>query len=182
MVGWICFGAVGVGGAVVVLSRVRRYRRLLADEHFLEIARAASRLKGAALWNVILSDGDMPKSPDDPRICLTTRGLAIVYTVQQDGQRFIHHCSVGLAGGITTHAVGGLFLAFVTKLLGLPWARMSFGVAASTVHHGELVVGPEEHQSISSLVAPAPSLESIAVDRRVAFGAKNHFAWNRAGA
>ena len=97
-----------------------------------------------------LTDAELPKPPDDPRIFVSTEGLAIVYTVRQQKQQFVHHCSVSVAGGYTAHAVGGAFVAFMTKLVGLPWDKMSYEIGTSTVHHGELVVGPDEHEAIAS--------------------------------
>ena len=178
VVRWILLGTV-LAIVAFVLSRIRTYRRLFADEHFLEIARVAHRMKLAAHANVMLSDAELPKPPDDPRIFVTTEGIAIVYTVRQQKQQFVHHCSVSFAGGYTAHAIGGSFLAFVTKLVGLPWDKMSYEIGTSTVHHGELVVGPEEHEAIAAQSVPTASLENVKTNRRASIEAKSHFAWHR---
>jgi hypothetical protein len=181
VVRWIVPGIIVVLCLLVslALSRASTYRRLFADEHFLEVARAAHRMKLAALANVMLSDDELPKPPDDPRIFVSTEGLVIVYTVRRQKQQFVHHCSVSIAGGYTAHAVGGSFIAFMTKLVGLPWDKMSYEIGNSTVHHGELVVGPEEHEAIAAQNVPTASLENVKTNRRASIEAKSRFAWYR---
>ena len=125
------------------------------------------------------SEDQLPSSFDDPRIFVSSAGLVIIYTVRKQKELFVHHCSVSVAGGYTAHAVGAAFLAFATKLVGLPWDKMSYEIGESTVHHGELVVGPEEHDVLEARSVPAASLENVKANRRASVEAKNAFPWRR---
>src|SRR5262249_45910610 len=147
--------------ALVVVSRAKTYRRLFGDDHFLEIAKAAARLKAAGVEQLTQTDSDLPSSSDDPRILLTSAGLAIVYTVRQEEAAFRHHCSVGVQRGITANAVGGTFLMYVARLLGLPIERMQFEIGKSTVHHGEVVLDAAQHEALVSARVPPVTASNV---------------------
>jgi hypothetical protein len=179
MAGWIVGGLVVAVLAAFLVSRARSYRRLFADEHFIAIGRAARTLKAAAVTHVIQADRDQPTSPNDPRILTTPAGLAIVYTVQKRESKFVHHCSVSVPGGYTAHAVGGTFLVFVMKLVGIPIERAALGIGASTIHHGEVTLDQAEHDALASAPTPEVSASNVAEFRRESFDARSRIAWNR---
>jgi hypothetical protein len=174
---------VGVGVIVVVLwlaSRARRFAALFGDPHLLEIGRGLARVKAAALTQVMHDERDGPTAGDDPRVLSTSAGLAVVYTVSERGQRFVHHCSISVIGGPTAHAVGATFVMFVTKLLGLAQPELQCHVAPSTVHHAQLEVDPARHAELAALPIPEltpPALEAL---RREALEARGRVSWRRA--
>jgi hypothetical protein len=180
MAGWILLGLVVAAAAAFVLLRTGSYRRLFADEHFIAIGRGARSLKAAALARVIQTDDDAPTSPSDPRILTTPAGLAVVYTVAESGSGFVHHCSVSVVGGYTGNAIGGTFVVFVMKVIGLPIERSKFEIGASTVHHGEVTLDQTEHDDL--VCAPTTEVSSSNVDelRRAAFDARSGIQWKRA--
>ena len=141
MTGWICAGlAVALSAAVVLLwllSRGGFYKRVFADEHFLEVARALPRVKAAAVGGVYETDEPMESPENNPRVLVTSAGLVLAYTVRCDGDRYVHHYSVSAAGGVTAHSLGEPYVLFVAKLLGVPYDALNLGVGRSTVHHAE---------------------------------------------
>jgi hypothetical protein len=180
MAGWIIVGLVVVAAAAFLLLRVGSYRRLFADEHLMAIGHGAKSLKAAAVARVIRTDDDRPASPSDPRILTTPAGLVIVYTVQERGSRFAHHCSVSVAGGITAHAIGGTFVVFVMKLMGLPIERSEFEIGASTVHHGEATLDQTEHDELVRTPTTEVSTSNVAELRHAALTAREGIRWKRA--
>jgi len=173
---------IGVGVVLVALwlaSRARRYARLFADPHLLEVGRGLVRAKAAALAHVIQDERDEPVAPDDPRVLTTSAGLAIVYTVSERESCFVHHCSVSVIGGPTTHAVGGTFVLLVAKLLGLAPAELSCSVAASTVHHAELSLDADRHAALAALPVPELGPATLTALRRGALEARGRVTWQR---
>src|SRR5262249_31753325 len=158
-----------------LLSRGLPYRRLFADEHFLEIAQAAAGLKAAAFERANMGE---PTTPSDPRILMTRCGLAVVYTLRRTEEDFIHHFSVSVAGSITAHAVGATFVTFVSQIIGLPLATMRFEIAPSTVHQGEATLGQDEHERLAGSPTPAISTISVAEFRRACQEARRALVWN----
>lgn len=172
----------GLAALVVALwlaARARRYGRVFAAEHWRQVAESMVRVKAAALAKVIRADGDEPSTPDDHRILATSAGLAIVYTVSESAGRFVHHCSVSLVGGPTTHAVGGSFTLYLAKLLGLPLARLRCSVADTTVHHAELSLDADEHAALATAPVLDVSSDDIAALRREALDARARVEWQR---
>jgi len=167
----------GLGGLVVlwVVTRARKYGRIFADAHFIEVGGAAAKIKAAAL-----AKGDSePSSADDPRTLQTSANVAIFYTVRKDDLRYVHHCSVSVRGGPTTHAVGRTFVAFAAKLFGLPLDRMAFAVAPSTVHHGEVMLDADEHAAVAAAPVPEVSASNATELKRAAMDAP--LEWKRLG-
>ena len=170
----------GVFVALIVLwfaSRARRYSRLFADAHWLEVGRGLGRVKAAALARVIRGDGDVPAGADDPRILATSAGLAIVYTVSEGAEGFVHHCSVSVIGGPTAHGVGGTFVSFAAKLLGLPHAELQCHVGSSTVHHAELSLDAARHAAVAALPVPELTRADLPALRREALEARRGVTW-----
>lgn len=135
--------------ALALVAKARRLRRLFGDDHHLEIARRAPALKAAALDRAADPDSLGRVALDDPRLVLTTAGLAILYTVASEDGRFVHACSVSYQGGVTAHAIGWHFLGYLVLLLGLPLERLELSVSASTAHHAEVSLGPDDHAAVA---------------------------------
>src|SRR3954468_3534958 len=162
MAGWLIGGFVVAIVAAFLLSRASSYRQLFADEHFIAIGRGAAHLKAAAIAQIIQTDSDHPASPNDPRILKTPAGLAIVYTVQKRESGFVHHCSVSVSGRYTAHAVGGTFVIFIMKLIGIPIERSQFEIGASTVHHGEATLDQAAHGALLRVPPQEVSASNVA--------------------
>ena len=183
MTAWIVLALVVVVCLAYVLARWNAYRRLFSDDHFLEVARAAPGLRGAAVERAAdfdrASSGILTQS--DPRVLSTSSDLAVVYTVREDreGGAFVHHGSVGVIGGPTAHALGSTFVLFVAQRMGLPLERMRFEIAPSTVHHCEVRLTRAEHETIAGSRMRDVSVGEIDALRREAFEARSQVEWKR---
>lgn len=167
MVGLV-LGGVVIGGAALsfVVARVRLYRRLLSDDHFLEIARAAPALKEAALQHADDTDDEKPFSPPDPRVLVTSARLLVFYSIRKRHGEVVHHVSVSILGGVTTGAVGMTFVVWLAMLVGLPLDRVRLEIARSTVHHGEATLTPSEQEAAAEARAPDVTEANVAGFRK----------------
>jgi hypothetical protein len=181
MSGWICAGLAVAALVGWTVYRGSFYRRLFADGHFVEVARGIARIKPAAIDHVIVSEEDAVTSGDDPRVLITSRGLALCYTVAQyEGEgRFVHHYSISLSGGHTAHAAGASFILFTAKLLGIPFDSLALGVGRSTVHHAEFRLAPAEHEEFARRPVLEISPEEITAFRRESIVAHDRLQWQR---
>jgi len=183
MLVWIVVALAIAWLGVVLAARSRRYRLLLADAHFLELGGAMARVKAATLANVMHSEADGPASAEDPRIVTTSAGLAVVYTISsRSPSDFVHHCSVSVIGGRTAHAVGGTFVIFVAKLVGLPIDKMRFEVGNTTVHHGQVSLDPAQHAELAATAVWEVAPDAVAELRRSCFEARSSVFWHRTAA
>ncbi|HEV3191899.1 MAG TPA: hypothetical protein VGY54_15415 [Polyangiaceae bacterium] len=176
MLGWV-LGGLTVVGAAAVFFRGRMYRRLFSDEHFIEIGRSGAGLKAAALESATDGVADGMRGPSDPRMLVTSAGLAIAYTVHKNDLEFIHHCSVGVSGDITAHGVGATFVAFAITLVGLPIHKARFQVGESTVHHAEATLSAEEHEKMARAAVPEVSGANVVEFRRAALAMRGAITW-----
>jgi hypothetical protein len=176
MLGWVLGGLMAIAAAVLFF-RGRTYRRLFSDEHFIEIGHSVVSLKAAALERATdaIADGMWDRS--DPRMLVTSAGLAIAYTVHENDLEFIHHCSVGVSGDFTAHGVGATFVAFVMNLVALPMHKTRFQVGESTVHHAEATLGAEEHEKVARASVPEVSGANVVEFRRAALAMRDAMTW-----
>jgi hypothetical protein len=172
MLGWV-LGGLAVVGAAVLFFRGRMYRRLFSNEHFIEIGHCVAGLKAAALERATDAMADGKWDPSDPRMLVTSAGLAIAYTVHANDPEFIHHCSVGVSGDFTAHGAGATFVAFVMNLVGLPMDKARFQVGESTVHHAEATLGAEEHEKVARASVPEVSGANVVEFRRAALAMRD---------
>jgi hypothetical protein len=179
MWGWVCVGLPVAALLGWIALRIRKYRRLSADEHYFEMAREVARLKTAALDKVIALGADEAPSPSDPRASVTGAGLALFYTVRRSDDRFIHHYSVGVAGGYTSRLVGEMFTLFVARLLGVPFEALTLEVGRSTVHHAEFNLSAAEQSKFAERAVPAPSPAEVTSFRKEYLGARERLRWKR---
>ena len=144
--------------AVIVLFMMRRaaaYKRLFADEHFLEIAEGMTRLKKAAHANIKKSDKQKITARDDPRVLITSQNLRVFYTVVQSETEqgepcFEHHYSISVLGGYTATAVGEVFTLYVAHLLGFTAQKFSIERSQHGVYHIEWQFTPNEQEFCAS--------------------------------
>jgi len=151
-------GGVGLLLLWLFLSRARTYARLLSDAHFRAIARGVPTLKRAALSNLLdqrlAAEAGAIRDASDPRVLQTPEGLALVYTVSQLEEKFVHHCSLSFPGQHVAQGTLDLFIQVVARLLNFPRVDTHFGTGASGVRHAECVLSPESH---AAFAAQAPS-------------------------
>jgi hypothetical protein len=179
MWGWVCAGLLVAALVGWIFLRSRAYRRLFADEHFLEVAQAVARLKVAALGKVIALGSDEALSPTDPRALVTSSGLALFYTVRRDDERFVHHYSVSVAGGYTSRVVGEMFTLFIARLLGVPFEALTLEVGRSAVHHAEFHLSTAEQVKFAELAVLKAQPAEITSFRREYMEVRKHLLRKR---
>jgi hypothetical protein len=156
------------------------YRRVFADAHFQEIAARLPSVKQAALERLVVSQEDAMRPMEDPRVLLTSVGLAMIYTIGPDGGVYRHHLSVSFpARGYTAHAVGETFVLFVAWLLGIASDRLFLGISQTTVHHAEFVLTEQEQGAFAERAVEAPSTERIAAFRADWITVRKQLLWQR---
>lgn len=174
---WIALGIVALLFVGFIAMRARAHGRLISAAHVMEVANALGKLKAVALE---LCADDRPPSPGDPRVFVSSAGLAVAYTARQVGTTFAHHCSISLGGGYTAHALGATFAAIAAKQLGLPWNEMALLVEQSTVHHAHIDLDAERHAAIAGSTVPTIDLSAARELHRWAFDSRRTPDWQRA--
>ncbi len=103
---WIIIGAAVLLILIVlwIISKGGVYKRIFAPEHFVELAQSLSDATAAACDKISAPTANPPA--DDARVFVTSAGVAVMYTVDQEGGNYEHHFSISMAGRYTPHAVG----------------------------------------------------------------------------
>src|SRR5688572_10019155 len=83
--------------AMVWLTAGQKYRVLLADQHFIEIANAVSDLK-----DQLARGADQP----GPAHFVTSPGLAVAYSLSASDEGVEHHLSMSYQHGYLARAAG----------------------------------------------------------------------------
>ena len=172
---WICLGLVVAGPVIWLVVRLRFATGLLAEEHLLEVARGVPRLKAAALERVIVTEEDIVRLPEDPRMLVTSAGLAVMYTVNKEGQ-FVHHYSMSVPGTSMAHAVGERLVLLVARLLGIPFERLALSVS-SRLYHAEFRLSEAEEAEFVSRPVPELSVAEVNSFLRGISEARGHLQW-----
>ena len=176
---WIYLGLVVAAPAIWIALRFRLIARLLAEEHFLEVAKGLQRLKVAALERVIVTEEDNILSRDDPRAFVTSVRLVVLYTLRKAEKQFVHHYSMSVAGGLP-HAVGEPSVLFVAKLLGVPFEKLAlFVVERSMVFHAEFILSEAEQSEFVNRSVSEVSVAEVRTFLREILEAREHLQWQR---
>jgi hypothetical protein len=163
-----------------IVSRIRAYRRFFSDAHFLEVSQGVPPLKAAALDRMIAPNNkDEALAPSDPRILVTSAGVAFFYTIQHVENRFIHHYSVSEAGRITAAALGETYTLFVAKLLGVPFETLKLGMGQSGVRHAEFILSDAEQSEFAARATPEMSAAEVKAFHRECMEARERLRWKQ---
>lgn len=155
-----CLAIAAVGLVWWIVLRLSWYRRLFAVPHLMQFAQELAAVKQAAMRDVITSDGEGVRPPDDARILRTSAGLALLYTVSLGAAgTYVHHASVSIPGRPTAHAVGETFILLWAKLLGVEYGRLALDVSPMTVHHAEFVLNENEQSDFAQRPVETPTAE-----------------------
>ncbi len=176
---WVCGGLVIALLGSWIINRILVYRRIFANQHFIEVTQSLRKIREAAINDVIDSRDNTPLSPNDPRVVVTSSRLALAYTVVKIEDGFVHHYSVSVAGGYTSHTVGATFILFVSGLLGVPLDVQMFGVGRSTVHHAEFQLTNEGHTEFANHPIPEISLDDVKAFRAEWIVVNKQIQWER---
>lgn len=177
---YIVAGAVVVLIALWFLTRGGKYKKVFADEHFLEVAGRVPALKEAALAQAERpADVSSPLPVDDPRRVVTSAGLVVLYTIAPEGAGFEHHVSVSLDGAYTAHAVGDMFVWWILRLLGVDVRRCGLLISPRTVHFAIWIIDRAEHAEFSGRPVGVPAAAQVAEFRKEWVQSWQSVRWER---
>ena len=128
--------------------------RIFADEHFEEFAEILFDLRELALGKMKAEDGEVPGK-------VTSAGLAVSYSVEEENSRFKHHVAISTPGRPTPHAIGDRFIHCAIWILGLPLDRFRLESSQTRVHHGKVEISSEEQDRFVESPRRVPSKDEI---------------------
>lgn len=138
-------------------SMGRKYKRLFADEHMVELLGLVPALKAAAI-----ELAGEPLSPEkDPRTVTTTAGLVVYYSVQATSAGYLHHLSFSYAGAPMAFAAGGRFLHVALNALGTNGDLTAVAHTPAGVTHGVCLLSEAREEDYVGLSLPAPKADDI---------------------
>jgi hypothetical protein len=143
-----------------IILRGRYYKKILSDPHLLEFAQLLAKVRLAALEKHSES-ARLAHQQNDPRAVVTSRGLAMVYTIRRKGEDFTHCLSVGLRGRYTPRAVGGTFIALASLLLKQDLHKFHLSLGTRHLHICTFTLDEMEHANFRQREVSVPELEHI---------------------
>jgi hypothetical protein len=130
------FSAFAVSAVVIGLwRRWLFYGALFGAAHAGEIAELLASLKRDAF--IRLSN---PGPGAAVRATLTSKGLALSYSISAKGDRYLHYLAISLPGRITPHAAAHRVAHYLLACLGIASDQAILESTRSTVHHLRFVV------------------------------------------
>ena len=152
---WIVVFAIGLYVAWILWSIIGYPRSLFSVEHYREVALVLERLRTQAeLYPPVEEEGLI--WGEDPRTALTSRILALAYTIRQEDDVFVHHLSVTTPPqGRITFAAGETFVSFFAWRFGLKPEECAAFMGVS-VFHLEFTISEENQRAFMdrSLILP----------------------------
>ncbi|EYF07315.1 hypothetical protein [Chondromyces apiculatus] len=142
--------------AVVIVS-ARKYRRLLAASHLVELGQGLVRLKASAL------DASRSEGVPDPakHVFVSSAGAVVAYTVASAEDAHQHHLSLSYRGGPLALGAAGILLSFCARTLPVPMAQIQVGRSDRGVFHAVWSLSDEAHDALAATPAIVPNLQEI---------------------
>ena len=138
-------------------STGRKYKRLFADDHIVELLGLVPGLKAAAI-----ELSGKPLNPEgDPRSVITKAGLAVFYSAQASGAEYLHHLSFSYAGAPMAFAAGGRFLHVTLNALGTFGDLEAVAHTRAGVTHGIFRLSEARHEEYVGMELPVPNADNI---------------------
>lgn len=149
---------------VAIFLRVTsvRGRMLFADRHLVEAAIGVAGVRRAALENIEAAEKARIMRADDPRHWVTDKKLVLVHRIAQDGTKFVHTCSVSLAGGKTPHGIGSVFMALFVHLFGLAPDGLEVHITPKGRYHLGFTLNEAQQDAFVARKLELPSMEAAA--------------------
>jgi len=148
--------AIGLVVAYPFWSTARYYRNLFSVKHYREVALVLENLRNQAMLHPLVDGEVVFMEDDDPRKALTSRNLALAYTIRQEDGLYVHHLSVAtvLRGGIPDSAAK-IIVSFFAWRLGLKPAECTAFMGVN-VFHLEFTISEENQVDFMgrSLILP----------------------------
>lgn len=129
-----------------VRSINEKYGALMSEEHFHEIRERAPAYRAGALTG----GGGPITGPDDPRVLLTSAGLAVIFTADAAESPVVHHFSLSAGGTYLASAAAAQLGYTLLTALGYDPGRALVAHSDEGVWHMVLPLSASEHQRIIS--------------------------------
>jgi hypothetical protein len=148
--------------AYLLISPPGKYRKLFSDAHLLEIWNRMAQVKAAALDAV-----DRPASSNGDGLArgqlahaqrfTTTANLTLLYTIDQQGDRYHHHLSMSHRQLLAV-AAATYFTALLGEILAVDVRQASLGVSPRMIFHLTFSLDKEQETQFAAtpVVAPDP--------------------------
>lgn len=139
-----------------VVVGARKYRRLLAPEHLVELGEGLLRIKANAFASPLVEGS----APDPERHAFVSSAGAIVgYTVREEGGAHAHHLSLSYRGGPLAVGAAGTLIAFCARALGVPMEKLHVGRSERGVFHVGWELDGDAHAALEAAPVKVPSPE-----------------------
>jgi hypothetical protein len=148
--------------AIVLRVALKRDRMVFSNRHLVDAAIGIAQVRRAALENIEAADKARTMRADDPRSWVTPRKVVLVHRIARDGNKFVHTCSVSLAGGKTPQAVGSVFMALFVHLFGLATKGLEVHVTPKGRYHLGFTLNEEQQRNFENKKLELPSMDAAA--------------------
>jgi hypothetical protein len=168
------------GILVLLLFRLtlsaRKYARIFAGTHYAEIADLLGPARDAAAERANDPPEENPSfAEEDPRLFVSSAGLAVGYSAARKEDGFEHRLTVALTTSYTTRAVGEAFALFVAEAMSWPMDRARFVKTEQRTFHGQVTLSEAEHEAWASGPAPTAADTEVWRDRAAAHAPRPPF-------
>ena len=100
--------------AFMMWRKSKYLKHVFSDAHYFEVAEVLHELKGPAVKRLVgTDDGSV-----DGKV--TSAGLALSYSISEEGGQFEHHVAVSMTNRPTLHAIADRYIYYSIWVLGLP--------------------------------------------------------------
>lgn len=148
--------------AIILRVTLKRDRMLFSNKHLVDAAIGVAQVRRAALENIEEADKARTMRADDPRSWVTPKKVVLVHRIAKDGNKFVHTCSVSLAGGKTPQTVGSVFMALFVHLFGLSPANLEVHVTPKGRYHLGFTLNEAQQQDFESKKLELPGMDAAA--------------------
>jgi len=168
MMNAVILGIVISAVLVAIFMRVtsKRGKMLFADRHLVEAAMGVAGVRRAALENIEEAARARSMRADDPRHWVTDKKLVLVHRIAKDGSKFVHTCSVSLAGGQTPHSVGSVFMAMFVHLFGLSPNGLEVHITPKGRYHLGFTLNEAQQEAFVAKKLELPGMDAAASLRK----------------
>lgn len=148
--------------AIALRLLLKRDRMLFSPKHLVDASIGVAQVRRAALENIEAADKARTMRADDARSWVTPRKLVLVHRIAKDGSKYVHTCSVSLAGGKTPEAVGSVFMALFVYLFGLASTGLEVHITPKGRYHLGFTLNEEQQRNFENKKLELPSMDAAA--------------------
>src|SRR5262249_54512112 len=99
--------------------------------------------------------------PYPPGAMLTSAGIALLYTIGREDNKFIHQLSMSHEGYWFHESAARVLVAYVHRLLGLDTTPIALGISDRGRYYMAFELEPDEQEDFASRPIRVPALASI---------------------